>query len=155
MTRLSGLMERHLLETVRNTIQRRSYPVWINGSVLKICRDCISLVQKSCQVYSLDMRCTRRESGKETSWSQTLRNWNRWTPEIYTKRPNAKEVLKLMSGEKFTSQSQMETVKLSEGDQVLRTSTLFRDSPDRGEEQDNLRGESDGTFNPTSRLIVV
>ena len=25
------------------------------------------------------MRCTREESGKETSWSQTLRNWNRWT----------------------------------------------------------------------------
>ena len=29
-------------------------------------RDCINSVQKSGQVYSLDMRCTRRESGKET-----------------------------------------------------------------------------------------
>ena len=28
---------------------------------------------------SLDMRCARRESGKETSWSQTSRNWNGWT----------------------------------------------------------------------------
>ena len=28
--------------------------------------------------YSLDMRCVRKESGK-TSWSQTLRNWKRWT----------------------------------------------------------------------------
>ena len=37
------------------------------------------------------------------------------------------------------------TVKLSVGDQDLRTSTLTRDSPDRGEEQDNLRGESDGS----------
>ena len=37
------------------------------------------------------------------------------------------------------------TVKLSGGDQVLRTSTLIRDSPDRGEEQDNLRGEPDGS----------
>ena len=25
------------------------------------------------------MRCTRGESGKETSWSQTLRTWKRWT----------------------------------------------------------------------------
>ena len=36
-----------------------------------------------------------------------------------------------------------ETVKLSGGDQRLRTSTLIRDSPDRGEEQDNLQGESE------------
>ena len=38
------------------------------------------------------------------------------------------------------------TVKLSGGDQVLRTSTLIRDSPDRGEEQRNLLDESDGSF---------
>ena len=37
------------------------------------------LRQLYCQVYSLETRCTREESGKETSWSQTLRNWNRWT----------------------------------------------------------------------------
>ena len=36
------------------------------------------------------------------------------------------------------------TVKLSGGDQVLKTSTLTLDSPDRGEEQGNLLGESDG-----------
>ena len=37
------------------------------------------------------------------------------------------------------------TVKLSEGDQVLRTSTLIRDRPKRGEEQENLPEESDGS----------
>ena len=43
-------------------------------------------------------------------------------------------------------QSQMEqSIKISGGDQVLRTSTSIRDSPDRGEEQDNLRGESEGS----------
>ena len=36
-------------------------------------------------------------------------------------------------------------MKLSGGDQVLRTSTLIRDRPDRGNEQDILRGESDGS----------
>ena len=45
----------------------------------KTSRDCINSVLKSCQVCSLDMRCTRGESGKDTFWSQTLRNWNRWT----------------------------------------------------------------------------
>ena len=42
-------------------------------------RDYITLVQKSCQAYSSVMYCMRRESGKETHWSQTLRSWNRWT----------------------------------------------------------------------------
>ena len=36
------------------------------------------------------------------------------------------------------------TVKVSGGDQRLRTSTLIRDRPERGEEQEVLRGESDG-----------
>ena len=37
------------------------------------------------------------------------------------------------------------TVHLSGGGQVLRTSTLIRDRPERGEEQGILRGESDGS----------
>ena len=40
----------------------------------KISRDCISSAQKSCQVYSSVMYCMRGESGKETLWSQTLKN---------------------------------------------------------------------------------
>ena len=37
------------------------------------------------------------------------------------------------------------TLNLSGGDQVLRTSTLFLDRPDRGKEQGSLQGESDGS----------
>ena len=37
------------------------------------------------------------------------------------------------------------TVKLSGGDQVLRTSTFIRDKLDRGEEQESLLRESDGS----------
>ena len=40
------------------------------------------------------------------------------------------------------------TVKLAGGDQRLITSTLIRDRPDRGEEQGNLLGESDGSSTP-------
>ena len=36
------------------------------------------------------------------------------------------------------------TVKLSGGDQNLRTPFLIRDTPDAGEEQGNLPAESDG-----------
>ena len=49
-----------------------------------------------------------------------------------------------MSGEKFIFQIADGTVKLSGEDQVLRTSTLIWDRPDRGEEHGNLQGESDG-----------
>ena len=65
--------------------------------------------------------------------------------ELYARRLNAKEVLTPMNGNIFYSQWQMEQSKLSGGDQVVRTSTSIRDRPDRGEEQYNLRGESDGS----------
>ena len=50
-----------------------------------------------------------------------------------------------MKGENFRFPIADGTVKISGGDQDLRTSTLIRDSPDRGEEHDNLRGESEGS----------
>ena len=46
------------------------------------------------------------------------------------------------------SQSQMEQLKISGEDQRLRTATFIRDRPDRGEEQEILRGESDGLSSP-------
>ena len=65
--------------------------------------------------------------------------------EIHARRLNAKEVLTTMNGEKFIFPIADGSLKLDGGDQVLRTSTLIRDRPDRGEEQDNLRGESEGS----------
>ena len=65
--------------------------------------------------------------------------------EIYANRLNAKEVLTPMSGEKFVFPIADGTVKVSGGDQRLRTSTLIRGRPERGEEQGNLQRESDGS----------
>ena len=45
----------------------------ITLSLRRTYRDYINSVLKSCQVHSLDMRCTRWESGKETYWSR--RHW--------------------------------------------------------------------------------
>ena len=65
--------------------------------------------------------------------------------EIHARRLNAKEVLTPMNGEKFMFPIADGTVKFSGGDQVLRTSTLIRDRPDRGEGHGNIQGESDGS----------
>ena len=65
--------------------------------------------------------------------------------EFHARRLNAKEVITPMRGEMLKFSIADGTVKLSGGDQVLRTSTSIRDRPDRGEEQGNLQGESDGS----------
>ena len=49
-----------------------------------------------------------------------------------------------MKGDKLIFPIADGTVKISGGDQ-MRISTFIRDSPARGEEQDNLRGEADGS----------
>ena len=82
------------------------------------------------------MRCTRVWPGKETFWWQTSRNWKRWP-----KKKGENLIFPIADGK----------VKLSGGDQVLRTSTLIRDRPDRGEEQGNLQGESDGSSSTPHR----
>ena len=63
--------------------------------------------------------------------------------EIHARRLNAKEVLPPMRGENFIFPVADATVNISGGHLGLRTSTLIRDNPDRGEEHDILRGESE------------
>ena len=58
------------------------------------------------------MRCTPGESGKETSWSQTLNNWNRWTLQNSTRKDNAKEVWTPMRGDIFKFPVADGTVKI-------------------------------------------
>ena len=67
------------------------------------------------------------------------------TSELHARRLNAKEVLTPMYGEKFIFPVANGTVKTSWVDQDLRTSILIQDNPDRGEEQDILQGESEGS----------
>ena len=65
--------------------------------------------------------------------------------ELHARRLNAKEVLTPMRGDNFMFPFADGTVKPTGGDQVRRTFTLIQDRPDRGEEQGNLRGDSDGS----------
>ena len=69
--------------------------------------------------------------------------------ELHARRLSAKEVLTPMKGDNFISPVADGTVKNSGRDRRLRPSTLIRDRPERGEEQEVLRGESDELFSPT------
>ena len=68
--------------------------------------------------------------------------------EIYSKRLNAKEVIFPKVNEKFIFPVGDGRIKLSRGDQVLRTSTLIRPRPIRGESHLDFLGESEGSLPP-------
>ena len=67
--------------------------------------------------------------------------------EIYSKRLDAKEVIFPKQGE-FIFPAAGGRIKLPGRDQELRTSTLIRDHPVRGEGHVDLLGESEGSLSP-------
>ena len=68
--------------------------------------------------------------------------------EIYSKRLNAKEVIFHKQNGKFMFPVADGRVKFIGGDLELRTSTLIRDDPIRGEGQRDFLGESEGSLSP-------
>ena len=69
--------------------------------------------------------------------------------EIHARGLNAKEVLTPMENGKFVFPVADGTVKTPGGDRRLRPFTLTPERPERGEEQEILRGESGGLSSPT------
>ena len=72
--------------------------------------------------------------------------------ELHARRLNAKEVSTPMRSDNFIFPVADGTVKIFGSSQRLRTPTLTRDRPERGEEQEILQGESDGLSSPTPHL---
>ena len=68
--------------------------------------------------------------------------------EIYSEMLNAKEVIFHQENGKFIFPVADGRIKLSGGDQELRTSTLIRDHPIRGESRLDFLGESEGSLPP-------
>ena len=68
--------------------------------------------------------------------------------EIYSKRPNAKEVIFPKENGKFIFPVADGLKNFFGGDQELRTSTLIREHPIRGEYQRDFQGESEGSPQP-------
>ena len=69
--------------------------------------------------------------------------------ELHAKRLNAKEVLTPQRSGNFIFPVADGTVKIFGREQRLRTSTLNWERPERGEEQEILRGKSDELVSPT------
>ena len=69
--------------------------------------------------------------------------------EIHSERLNAKEVIFPKENGKFIFPVADGRIKLSGGDQELRTPTLIRNHPIRGEGQRNFLGESEGSLLPS------
>ena len=77
---------------------------------------------------------------------QTLRSWKRWTHRKSTqKRLNAKEERFPKENGIFVFSVADGRIKLAGGDQELRTPTLIREHPIRGEGQRYFLGESEGS----------
>ena len=70
------------------------------------------------------------------------------TSEIYSKKLNAKEVMFPKENGKFIFPAADRRIKLPRGDQELRTSTLIREHPIRGEGHVDFLGESEGSLPP-------
>ena len=69
--------------------------------------------------------------------------------EIHARRLNAKEVLTPQRSGNLTFLVADGQVKNPGGDGLLEPSILIRDHPERGEEQEVFREESDGLSSPT------
>ena len=98
--KISCLMGRHPMKGGSEcplTDQQYRLEQWSNITLFlrKTKLDCISLEQKSCQVFSSGMHYLLEESGKETFWSQTLIEEleEMDASELHARRLNAKEVL--------------------------------------------------------------
>ena len=68
--------------------------------------------------------------------------------ENYSKRLNAKEVISPEENGKIIFPAADGRIKLSGGDQELRTPTLIRQRPIRGEDHVDFLGESEGSLPP-------
>ena len=148
--KISGLMGRHPMRGgsechLTDQLYRRKNPnfcerlvettsVWSQSLVRYISRLCI--------VRGVNLE--RRHCGRR-HWRMEEMD----ASEIHARSLNAKEVLPPIKGDNFIFPVADGTAKVSGGDQRLRTSTVIRDRPERGEEQEVLREESHGLSSPT------
>ena len=138
-------------DVLGNHLKDRSFRLvhWlsITLSLRKTSQESINLERKSYLDCSSDTLCTRGEFGRVTYWLQTLRSWKRWTHQKSTRKDsNAKEVIFPKEYGKFIFPFADGRIKLPGGDQELRTSTLIRERPIRGESHVDFLGESEGSL---------
>ena len=156
--RIYYLMGRpHMKDVLGNHLKDRLFHLvhWLSITLQlrRTSQESINLERKSYLDCSSDTLCTRGEFGRVTYWLRTLRSWRRWTHRKSTqKRLNAKEVIFPKEKGEFIFPIADGRIKTLGGDQDLRTSTLVRHRPIRGESHIDFLGESEGSLPPPQRL---
>ena len=136
-----------------NHLQDRSFRLVrllsITLSLRKTGQESINLDRKSYLDCSSDTLCTRDAFGKVTYLAADIEELETMdASEIYSKRFNAKEVIFPKENANFIFPAADGRINLSGGDQELRTSTLIRYHPFRGEGHVDFLGESEGSLPP-------
>ena len=160
MLRLSAKRHRSIVwwedalwKTFRATIQRTDYSIWSIGWVSPYnCEGRVknpSMWKESLTWIVPWIRFVRGGIWKGDYWLQTLRCWRRWTHLKSTlKDSTLKEVKFTKEKWKIHFPAADGRIKLSGGDQELRTSTLMQEHPIRGESNVDFLGESEGSLPP-------
>ena len=124
----------------------------ITLSLRKTNQESINLERKSYLDCSMDTLCTRDEFGRVTYWLQTLRSCDgrigNLLKKIQCKRSNHRE------NGKFIFPAADGRINLSGRDQELRTPTLIREHPIRGEGHADFLGESEGSLPSTNSRLT-
>ena len=121
----------------------------ITLSLRKTSRESINLERKSYLDCSLDTLCTRGGLWKGDIMVAHIEELETMdASEIYSKRLNAKEVIFPKENGNFICPVADGRIKFVGGHRELRTSTLIRDHPIRGESRVDFLGESEGSLPP-------
>ena len=137
-----GVLENHLKDQSFRLVHWLS----ITPSLRKTSQESISLARKSYLDCSLDTLCMGEEFGTVTYWLQTLWSWRRWTHRKSTRKDSVQKEVTFPKEGEFTFPIADGRIKTPEEDQELRTSTLIRPRPSRGEGHIDFRGESEGSL---------
>ena len=141
-----GFLENHLKDQSFRLVHWLSITLFLR----KTSQESINVERKSyleCFSYTL---CTRGEFGRVTEWLQTLRSWRRWTHRKPTQKKETQCKGSNISQRKWKNHFPAADgrIKLSGGNQELRTPTLIREHPIRGEGHVDFLGESEGSLPP-------
>ena len=153
-SQISYLMRRRPMKDVLgNHLKERLFHLvhWlsITLSLRRTSRESINLERKPYMDCSSDTHRTRVEFGRVTYWLQTLRSWRRWTHRKSTQKDSMRKrrFFPKKKGE-FIFPVADGRIKLPAGDQELRTSTLVRHRPIRGESHFDFLVESEDSLPP-------
>ena len=142
---MKGVLENHLKDQSFRLVHWLS----ITPFLRKTSQDSTNVVRKSNLDCSLDSLLIAGRIWKGDIMVADIEELETMdASEIYSERLNAKEVIFPKENGKFILPVADGRIKFSGGDQELRTSTLIREHPIRGESRRDFLGESAGSLPP-------